>query len=660
MAEDAQSSMVRGGEGGGGDEVATHGGTKLKMTILVALVGFAVGLLIALLWVRWRRETREGGKKDEEVKEARSKLEEISQREKEKRRQLEKELEALQELKRRKAVEIENLSKIREEEELRVRERQEEAKLISDRRREEEREKIAREKEEIKKAFEKGILCMFKDIKDEHADVTLRIPMVDSVGNATTVEHMKSRIKAVWDGNPSEERQRIVLNGRLLDGSVKLRDLYQEHAKKSEPLAFHVIVALPQPKRRTREVERRQEEEEDKKKMREEEKEEVRSSVGAEDVQAAKEQLPIDWLATQDDLLTINIKIQSLNKNVKLSSSRQANILAVKEMLISKECPELTTHHVKVVHCGKILSDSIVIEEILEKSLVQNDLTLYCVVSKPQTQKLKASSAEVNDTYGIQREAIREAYSERMEMGDQRKERAKDRKGSDIQTKDKTVPQDLQEENTSPEQENHNTSHVTIQRAATGQKQEQVTENDEDVCADTPTHGNVQTQPIARDHLEMSDSHHSSDTPSISPAQQIASLPAQRLQHDITFKILQTDVCFVCHFDGNDSIAQVKSHVLELYPELSSNNLFHLVFSGKVLTEDQDVSSIIAQRHDAVVYIVKKKAISASQPPISSSAVAGSEVSTFPNLPTIPADPCGNAEEQEAGPEGQVHRQEQT
>ena len=82
--------------------------------------------------------------------------------------------------------------------------------------------------------------------------------------------------------------------------------------------------------------------------------------------------------------LTIVIKIQSLNKSVKLSSSRHADILTVslnfhpaillvmppaqvKEQLLSKACLECQVDDMKIVHYGKVLSDKVVVQDILEK-----------------------------------------------------------------------------------------------------------------------------------------------------------------------------------------------------------------------------------------------------------------------------------------------------
>ena len=88
-----------------------------------------------------------------------------------------------------------------------MRERQEAAQQEANRKKELEREQQRLEKEALVRTHTEGMLVVLKDAKAQLPDVSLRVPLVDSVGFPTTISHLKSRLRADYIGQPSENRQ---------------------------------------------------------------------------------------------------------------------------------------------------------------------------------------------------------------------------------------------------------------------------------------------------------------------------------------------------------------------------------------------------------------------------------------------------------------------
>jgi len=93
------------------------------------------------------------------------------------------------------------------QEERKVRERQVRAQQEAQRKRAALLEQERLEMEALKRAHTEGMLCVLKDAKAQLSDVTLRVPLVDSVGFPTTISHLKSRLRAEYVGAPPEHRQ---------------------------------------------------------------------------------------------------------------------------------------------------------------------------------------------------------------------------------------------------------------------------------------------------------------------------------------------------------------------------------------------------------------------------------------------------------------------
>lgn len=222
-------------------------GMKGAGEALLAAVAVALVALAALAWRTLRRADHAPDKLGHKVNEAKSMLEEITERERQRRLGLEAEVEQLRELKRKKAEDIERFRKIKDEEERKVRERQELAQQEAQRKKELELAQEQLEKEALRRAHTEGMLCVLKDARAALPDVTLRVPLVDSVEFPTTISHLKSRIRADYIDQPLEHRQRIVHGGKPQADSIKLIDIFNQHSPKTEPVPFFVIVGQELP-----------------------------------------------------------------------------------------------------------------------------------------------------------------------------------------------------------------------------------------------------------------------------------------------------------------------------------------------------------------------------------------------------------------------------
>jgi uncharacterized membrane protein YhiD involved in acid resistance len=156
--------------------------------ILIATIAIATTIAVATVL---RSATKAPDRLDKKVKETRNLLEEITERERKNRLKLEAEVERIREIKRQKAEEIEHLRKIKDEEERKVRERQERATLEANQKKEREIAQQQLEKEALVRAHTEGMLCVLKDAKAQLPDVTLRVPLLDSVDFPTTISHLK-------------------------------------------------------------------------------------------------------------------------------------------------------------------------------------------------------------------------------------------------------------------------------------------------------------------------------------------------------------------------------------------------------------------------------------------------------------------------------------
>ena len=211
------------------------------------LLGIALIALAALAWRVRRTSEHAPDKLGHKVEAAKSMLEEITERERQRRLALEAEVEQLRELKRKKAEDIKRFRKIKDEEERKVRERQEMAQQEAQRKKELELAQEQLEKEALRRAHTEGMLCVMKDAKAALPDVTLRVPLVDSVDFPTTISHLKSRIRADYIGQPLEHRQRIVHGGKPQSDAIKLVDIFNQHSPKTEPVPFFVIIGQELP-----------------------------------------------------------------------------------------------------------------------------------------------------------------------------------------------------------------------------------------------------------------------------------------------------------------------------------------------------------------------------------------------------------------------------
>jgi hypothetical protein len=93
------------------------------------------------------------------------------------------------------------------QEERKVRDRQEAAQQEALRRKELELARLQLEKEALSRAHTEGMLCVLKDAKALLPDMSLRVPLVDSVGMPATIAHLKSRLRADYYDQPPENRQ---------------------------------------------------------------------------------------------------------------------------------------------------------------------------------------------------------------------------------------------------------------------------------------------------------------------------------------------------------------------------------------------------------------------------------------------------------------------
>ena len=263
MVEVADVSAGEWGEGrdavaSGGDDLYAATCSWLEASVGVPgtgeglLLAAATIALVALIALAWRAlggggAGRAPDKLGHKVAEAKSILEEITERERQRRLGLEAEVEQLRELKRKKAEDIERFRKIKDEEERKVRERQELAQQEAQRKKELELAQEQMEKEALRRAHTEGMLCVLKDAKAVLPDVSLRVPLVDSVDFPTTISHLKSRIRADYIGQPPEHRQRIVHGGKPQADAIKLIDIFNQHSPKTEPVPFFVIVGQELP-----------------------------------------------------------------------------------------------------------------------------------------------------------------------------------------------------------------------------------------------------------------------------------------------------------------------------------------------------------------------------------------------------------------------------
>lgn len=88
-----------------------------------------------------------------------------------------------------------------------MRERQEQAQKEAERKKEIELEQQRLEKEALVRTHTEGMLVVLKDARAQLPDITLRVPLVDSVGFPTSISHLKSRLRADYFGEPPEHRQ---------------------------------------------------------------------------------------------------------------------------------------------------------------------------------------------------------------------------------------------------------------------------------------------------------------------------------------------------------------------------------------------------------------------------------------------------------------------